>query len=153
MSSFIRHPKDFWSGIMFLFFGLGAVVIGQDYPMGTAGRMGPAYFPVVLGAILALIGLAAVIGSLRGQGESVSKFSFREMFLILLSVVLFAALVRVAGMPIAVMVMVMVSAYASERFTWKGSILLAIGSAVFCALVFVKGLGVPLPLVGPWFGG
>ena len=51
MPAFIRHPKDFWSGIVFLFFGLSAVYIGQEYEMGSAGRMGPAYFPIVLGAL------------------------------------------------------------------------------------------------------
>lgn len=152
MSHFIRHPKDFWSGVMFLFFGLAAVVIGQDYPMGTAGRMGPAYFPVVLGALLALIGLAAVLRSLWVRGETIEKFAFRDMFFILLSVVLFGVLVRGAGMVIAVVALVLASAYASERFQWKASLILSVGAALFCVLIFVKALGLPLPVFGPWFG-
>lgn len=67
----IRHPQDFWSGVMFMFFGLAAVIIGQDYPMGTAGRMGPAYFPVVLGGLLTLIGLATTLRSLWTRGEAI----------------------------------------------------------------------------------
>jgi hypothetical protein len=59
--AFIRHPKDFWSGIVFLFFGLAAIIIGQDYEMGSAGRMGPAYFPTVLGGLLSLIGAASLV--------------------------------------------------------------------------------------------
>lgn len=152
MSRFIRHPKDFWSGIMFLFIGMAAVVIGRDYPMGTAGRMGPAYFPVVLGALLALIGVAAVLRSLWIHGEAVEKFAFRDMFFILLSVVLFGLLVRGAGMVVAVLVLVMASAYASDRFRWKASLILSVGAALFCVLVFVKALGLPLPVFGPWFG-
>lgn len=153
MSNFIRHPKDFWSGIMFLFFGVAAVVIGQDYPMGNAGRMGPAYFPVVLGSILSVIGLVAVLRALRIRGEPISKFAFRDMFFILLAVILFAALLRGAGMVIATIVLIMVSAYASESFTWKRASILAVGAALFCAVVFVKALGVPMLLVGRWFGG
>src|SRR3546814_87740 len=63
MPSFIRHPKDFWTGVIFLFVGLAAVILGRDYTMGTAGRMGTAYFPTVLGGLLALIGLVAVVRS------------------------------------------------------------------------------------------
>jgi hypothetical protein len=49
----IKHAKDFWSGVMFTTFGLGFAVIAQNYDMGTAARMGPAYFPTVLGGLLA----------------------------------------------------------------------------------------------------
>jgi hypothetical protein len=149
---FIRHPKDFWSGVMFLFFGLAAVVIGQDYPMGTAGRMGPAYFPVVLGALLALIGVVAVLRSLWVRGEAMEKFALHDMFVVLLSVVLFGFLVRGAGMVVAVVVLVLTSAYASANFKWKASLVLAAGAALFSVTVFVKALGLPLPVFGPWFG-
>jgi len=149
---FIRHPKDFWSGIMFMFFGLAAVVIGQDYPMGTAGRMGPAYFPVVLGGLLSLIGLSTFLRSFWVSGEAVQNFSVRDLFLILLSVFLFGVLVRGAGIVVAVVVLVMASAYASEKFSLRASLILSAAAAAFCILVFVKGLGLPLPVFGPWLG-
>lgn len=152
MPRFIRHPKDFWSGVMFLLFGMAAVVIGQDYPMGSAGRMGPAYFPVVLGCLLALIGLVIVLRGLWLQGEAVEKFAYRDMFFVLLSVILFGLLVRGAGMAIAVIVLVLVSAFASVKFEWKAALVLAVGASLFCVLVFVKALGLPLPVFGPWFG-
>ena len=50
----IRDQRDFWSGIMFAVFGVGFVVFAREYDMGTAQRMGPAFFPTVLGALLAL---------------------------------------------------------------------------------------------------
>ncbi len=150
MFHFIRHPKDFWSGIMFMFFGLAAVVIGQDYPMGTAGRMGPAYFPVVLGGLLSLIGLATFLRSFWVSGEAVQNFSVRDLLLILLSVFLFGVLVRGAGIVVAVVVLVMASAYASEKFSLRASLILSAAAAAFCILVFVKGLGLPLPVFGPW---
>ena len=101
MSRFIRHPRDFWSGVMFMCFGLAAVVIGQDYPMGTGGRMGAAYFPVVLGVLLSLIGLATTLRSLRKQGERIENFSIRDTALVLGSVFLFGALVRAHGIALA----------------------------------------------------
>ena len=52
----IKNGKDFWAGLMFISFGLGFALVAQNYPMGSAVRMGPAYFPTVLGALLAVLG-------------------------------------------------------------------------------------------------
>ncbi|KQQ97666.1 tripartite tricarboxylate transporter TctB family protein [Massilia sp. Leaf139] len=152
MASFIRHPKDFWIGIIFLFFGMAAVVIGLDYPMGTGRRMGPAYFPTALGALLCLVGLVGVIRSFLREGEPVGKFHIREIVLILLAVILFGFLMRNAGLVPAALVLVLLSAYASPKFTWGPSLLLAAGLAAFAVIVFVKLLGLPMPILGPWFG-
>ena len=152
MPSFIRHPKDFWTGFIFLFFGLSAIIIGLDYPMGTAGRMGPAYFPVVLGALLSLVGAVGVIRSFLRPGEAISKFHLKELFLILTAVILFGFLMRGAGLVPAVLVLVLLAAYASPKFTWGPSLLLAGGLAIFAVVVFVKLLGLPMPILGPWFG-
>jgi hypothetical protein len=137
---------------MFTVFGASAVLIGQGYALGSAGRMGPGYFPTALGAMLALLGLVAIVRSFLGSGEAIEKFAIKETVLILLSVVLFGVLLRGAGLVVAVAVLVLVSAYASNKFEWKSSVLLAIGGAAFCSLVFVLGLGVPMPLFGTWFG-
>jgi hypothetical protein len=150
--SFIRHPKDFWIGIIFLFFGLAAIIIGLNYPMGSAGRMGPAYFPSVLGGLLTLVGAVGVIRSLLRPGEPVGKFYIKEIVLVLVAVLLFGLLMRNAGLVPAVLVLVLMSAYASPKFTWGASLLLAIGLAVFAVVVFVKLLGLPMPILGPWLG-
>lgn len=152
MSHIIRHPKDFWSGVLFMFFGLAAMWIGQDYPMGTAGRMGPAYFPVVLGGLLTVIGIVSVVRSFILRGEPVGKFALKPLFLVLLAVILFGLLVRGAGMIVSVTVLCLVSAYASQRFKLLPSLLVAVGAAVFCVVVFTWALGLPLPAFGTWFG-
>lgn len=151
MSSFIRHPKDFWSGIIFLTVGLAAIIIGRNYVMGTAGRMGPAYFPTVLGGVLALIGLAAVIRSFFHDGEAIGKFAVKETLLIISAVLLFGFLIRGAGMVVGVFAVVILSARASQKFKWRSVIMLATGLAVFSVLVFVELLGLPIPVFGPWF--
>lgn len=66
--------------------------------------------------------------------------------------VLFGFIVRGAGMAIALPLLVIISAYASNRFSWKYALALAAGVTVFCILVFQVGLGVPLPILGSWFG-
>ena len=85
----IRNPKDFWAGLMFVTFGLAFVVIAagspgfldqlfgaklvSGYQIGSAVRMGPAYFPVVLGGLLALLGAAILLRAFasRRKGEAV----------------------------------------------------------------------------------
>lgn len=152
MPSFIRNPQDFWSGVIFIFFGLAAVLIGQEYNMGTAGRMGPAYFPTILGSLLALVGAVSVIRSMIRPGEAIEKFALKNVAVITLSVVLFGVLMRGAGLAIAVVVLVMVSGYASTKFKPVPFLMVGIGMAVFSVLVFVTGLGLPMPIFGSWFG-
>lgn len=150
--AFIRHQKDFWTGIIFLFFGLSAVIIGMDYPMGSAGRMGPAYFPTVLGGLLTLVGMIGVIRSFIRTGEAVGKFHIKELVLILSAVLLFGFLMRGAGLVPAALVLILMSAYASPKFVWKEALLLAVGLSIFAVAVFVKLLGLPMPILGPWLG-
>lgn len=152
MSSFIRDPKDFWSGVIFVIFGLAAVIIGRDYSMGTAGRMGPAYFPTILGALLALIGSAGVVRSMVKSGEGLGRFAVREIALVLVATVLFGLLIRGAGLAIAVVVLVMISGYASTKFKVAPFLAVALGLAVFAVLVFTMGLGLPMPMFGSWLG-
>lgn len=152
MASLIRNPKDFWSGVIFVCFGLAAVLIGRDYSMGTAGRMGPAYFPTILGGLLAVIGLVAVVRSMFRSGDTIERFAIKEIILVLLAVLLFGLIVRGAGLLPAVIVLVMLSGFASVKFRLLQSIMLAVGLAIFAVLVFVKALGLPMPILGPWFG-
>jgi Tripartite tricarboxylate transporter TctB family len=152
MASLIRNPKDFWSGLIFAVAGAAAVLVARGYPMGSAARMGPAYFPTVLGGLLALIGLVAIVRSLLRPGEAIEPFALKETFLVLLATVLFGVLLRGAGLFAAVLVLVMLSGFASIKFNWKPFLAVAVGLAVFSVLVFVKFLGLPIVMFGPWLG-
>lgn len=152
MHSIIRNPRDFWSGVIFIAFGVAAVFIGRDYSMGTAGRMGPAYFPSLLGAMLAVIGTASLVRSMVKRGEAIGRIALRELLLVVFAVALFGVLVRGAGLALAVVALVMFGSYASIRFKVAPYLALAFGLAAFCVLVFVKGLGLPMPVFGHWLG-
>jgi hypothetical protein len=93
-----------------------------------------------------------VIRSFLAHGEPVGKFYIKEIVLILAAVLLFGFLMRKAGLVPAVLVLVLMSAYASPKFKWGPSLLLAGGLAIFAVVVFVKLLGLPMPILGPWFG-
>ena len=148
-----RNPKDFWTGLLYMFFGASAIIIARDYNMGTALRMGPAFFPTILGAVLAVIGAIAVIRSFLAPGKPIDGFSFNGLVLVTLSIVVCGFLVRGAGLVVALPLLVIISAYASMRFRWRTTLVMAAALTIFCALVFVKGLGIPLPIIGPWLGG
>jgi hypothetical protein len=152
LSAQIRNPKDFWTGVLYMTIGLGAVYIAQDYRMGTAVRMGPGYFPIVLGALLALIGLFSLVRSFIRQGEPIGAFAIRATILVIAGVLLTGFLIRRGGLVVALPVLIMVTSYASIKFSWGRSVALAIGLTAFCVLVFAKGLGLPLPILGTWFG-
>ena len=149
--SVIRSPKDFWAGLIYLAIGLFALYVAQDYAMGSAVRMGPGYFPKVLGSLLALIGLIALIRGMLRPGEAIGRLAWRETLIVLGATMLFGLLLRGGGLVLSLIVLVVVSAYASRRFKLKTSVLLAVGLAAFCVLVFIKGLGIPLALLGRWF--
>ena len=153
MSSFIRSPKDFCAALIYLAMGLGAIYMGRELPMGTALKMGPAYFPAVLGWLLAFIGVLSLIRSFLRKGEPIPAFAWKPLLLITGATVVFGLLVRGAGLVVALPLFIMMTAFASVKFRWGPSLALAAVATVFCALVFVKGLGVPLPLIGRWFGG
>lgn len=148
-----QNPKDFWTGVLYIFFGASAMYIARDYNMGTASRMGPAYFPTILGALLTAIGAIAMIRSFVAAGAPLGRFAIKGLALVTVSVVLFGFLVRQAGLIIALPLLVIIGAYGSARFRWRSALITAAGLTIFCALVFVQGLGIPMPIIGPWLGG
>ena len=116
-------------------------------------RMGPAYFPTMLGLLLALIGLAVVLRAFLRPGPPVSSFAFRKPALVLGATVLFGLLLRPLGLAGALIVLVVLSAYASERFRWPAVLALGVGLAVGSSILFVQLLGLPSPILGTWLGG
>ena len=148
-----RNPKDFWTGLIYIFFGSSAMLIAREYSMGTAVKMGPAYFPTILGGLLVAIGAIAVIRSFIVPGAAIGAFAFKGLVLVIVSVLVFGLIVRGAGLVVALPVLIVISASASVRFRWVPTLTMAAGLTVFCVLVFLKGLGIPLPIIGSWFGG
>ena len=149
----IRSSKDFWSGLIYLWFGLSAILIARDYGMGSALKMGPAYFPTLLGWLLVVIGAISIVRGFVIRGTAVGGFAMKALLMVVGATLLFGLTIRGAGLAIAVPILIVFSAAASSRFRLVPTLLMAAGLTVFCVLVFIKGLGVPLPVVGPWLGG
>ncbi len=148
----IAGSKDLWSGLVFIGFGLLAMALARGYAMGHAGRMGPGYFPTALGGVLAFIGLVLVVQAFLSSGEAVTGFSWRKAALVLGASGLFGVTVEGLGLAPAIMLIVMISGLASERFRPWPYLALAGGLSAFSVLTFVTLLGLPIPALGPWLG-
>ncbi len=156
----IGHPRNFWGGILFIALGLlfAVIAIGfkvgdtqvlKGYAMGTPARMGPGFFPFYLGAILVVLGLVIAATALkRGSGDAgdIERFHWRPILWVLGAVVLFGVALKAVGMLAAGLMLVILASRGSPSFEFKRSLVLGTALSVFCALVFVGGLKLPIPL-------
>jgi hypothetical protein len=145
----IRDKKDFNAGLMFMAIGGGFVAGAFQYPMGTAVRMGPAYFPSILGGICFILGFITFARSFFYDGEPPSVTKWRPLLLILGSVVTFGLLVGPAGVVIATMSITLLSAFGGHEFRWVEQVIVAVVMAITTVSIFYYGLGLPFRLF-PW---
>lgn len=154
----IGHPKNFWGGLIFAGIGAAFALIAkgvpflpfmQGYSMGTPARMGPAFFPFWLGLLLFLLGLIIAFNGMREQGgpdSAFPKFHWKPNFWVLGAVVLFGVVMKPIGMLLAGVLLIVFASMGSAQFRLKRSIILGVLLSIFCALVFVWGLKLPIPL-------
>ncbi len=142
----IKSPKDFWAGLMFIAFGLFFMIGALNYRLGSAARMGPAYFPTMLGGLLAVIGGIVFFRSLVAKGGKVAAIPLRLLFLITLSLLGFGYLLQPIGLVLALALLIVLSAWAGHEFRLREVLLLSVVLILLSVLVFAKGLGLPFPL-------
>jgi hypothetical protein len=143
----LANNKDVWAGLMLIAIGAGAIFVARNYPFGTALRMGPGFFPVVLGGLLIVFGLAVLAIGLR-KGESMTgSWSLRALIILPLSLILFGLLMEYAGFVPAMLVLIVGSATASTEFRFLEVLLFAAGLTALSVAVFVWALGLPYPLI------
>lgn len=147
----IRSPREFYAGAIYIAFGVAGLWFGWAYPMGTAGRMGGGYFPKVLSILLIGFGLLALARGIKVSGPQLAAINFRPLLLISAACALFGLLLEPVGFIGSLFVLIVLSAMASREFHWSPKALAgAVGMVAICALIFVKGLAVPMPLLGSW---
>jgi hypothetical protein len=144
--SWIRSPKDFWAGLMFIAFGVAAMVLSTNYSMGVAARMGPGYFPRGLGGLLTFLGVIITIKGLRDAGEPVPQFFFKPLLLVLVPVVAFGLLVPYIGTLIGSSGLIFGVSMAHHEFRWQGALISGVVVAISSVAIFILGLGVQLPI-------
>jgi len=145
-----RDRKDFNAGIMFIAIGAFFALFSQNYPMGSAVRMGPAYFPSVLGALLIALGLIVFARSFfLVDRELPTKTHWRPLLCILSGVVAFAYLIGPTGLVAASAVVMIVGSFGGWDFRWKEQLINAVFMTATTVGIFYYGLGLPFKL-WPW---
>ena len=158
----VKSQQDWWAGLMFIAIGLFFIsfalgtpefidkIVGTrliaGYQMGSSVRMGPAYFPVVLGGLLAFLGLLVLFDSIVEAGPKVAKFHFRPLLFIAVSSLAFAYLLKPLGLVLASVILVFISAFGGHEFKVKEVAIMSVVLVLFSVLVFVKGLSLPFPV-------
>jgi Tripartite tricarboxylate transporter TctB family len=137
-------------GALFVATGLFFFVQSLGLEIGTAFRMGPGYFPLVLSGILVLLGLIIAAQATRVQGEPIGPLAWRGMRLILPAPIIFALTVRGLGFVPAIFLTSMVASFASTRMTVGMAIILSVLLTAFSVIVFSYGLALPFERFGPW---
>lgn len=194
----IKNGKDFWAGLMYVFFGLAFVIVARNYAMGSALRMGPSYFPTWLGSLLTLLGVIVIARSFKSKLEHpwrlfpfraslfigsvvigllaywqqawlngishwlaylvngiaivmfFASFGLRSLSWILLVTVAFGYLLKPLGIVITTILLIFGASLAGHEFKWKEILPLSIFMAIFTAMAFVWGLGLPFPYWPEW---
>jgi hypothetical protein len=147
----LSYNKDFLAGLLLLFFGGMGMFMALDYPFGSSLRMGPGYFPRVLAAILMTFGLFVLVRGLMTPERVKGVWGWKALAWIVASLVAFGFVMDKFGMIPALAVMFVLASAAGHEFKWKEVIILTILMSIFAILVFVKGLGLPYPLIEGWY--
>jgi hypothetical protein len=146
-----RNNRDFWAGIFYI--GLGAIGMwmARDYPFGSALRMGPGYFPSVLGGMMIAFGVAVLLMGVKNNEKIKPGFSWRALIVLPIATVAFGVTMEEGGFIPALLLLIPISAAASKEFKWIEVGLLTVGLTIMSLAIFIWGLGLPYPMIkGIW---
>ena len=153
----IKSQPDFYSGLMFIGSGVAFAWGATNYNVGDAARMGPGYFPLMLGILMALVGAAVTLkalGKSSTDGEKIGKWAWRPLCYIIAANVVFGVLLAglrnfnlpAFGLIVAIYALTFIASMAQVGWKFKITLLLATALAVGSYLVFVLALALQFPV-------
>jgi Tripartite tricarboxylate transporter TctB family len=144
----LRNHRDLWAGLMFAVIGIIFMILSKQYSIGTSAKMGPGYFPMVLGGLMTLFGVIIALGAFSGKAQmlKLSPVGWREFILLLASVIVFAIALPRLGMVISVALLIMISAVASHEFKLRDTLISIVVLVALAYGMFVKGLELQFPV-------
>ncbi|ARV18240.1 hypothetical protein AEP_01288 [Curvibacter sp. AEP1-3] len=158
----IKSQKDFFSGLMFIVVG-GAFALGAStYTIGNGARMGPGYFPLVLGVLLAIIGIAVTFTSMvveTEDGDKVGKFAWKPLFFIIAANLVFGASIgglpliglKPLGLIVGIYLLTYIASHAGEEHNFKEVAVLATILAALSYVAFIMLLKLQFPVWPAYF--
>lgn len=151
----MRDWESLASGGIFVAIGcIYGVTSALTLPIGTAFSMGPGYFPLVLSGILVLLGAAIVArGFQRETRLAIESIPWRALAMISLAILCFAFFIRSLGLFPTALLTTFLTCIGNGRVGMAKAATLALVMAVLCTLIFSFGIGLPVPIIGPWLGG
>jgi hypothetical protein len=147
----IRSQRDFFAGLMFAVVGAAFAIGATNYSIGTGARMGPGYFPLMLGVLLGVLGLGVILGSITihtADGEPIGRIAWKPLLFIIGANLVFGILLGglpgiglpALGLIAAIYALVVVASLAGSSFHLKSALILGTVLAVGSYLTFILGL-------------
>jgi hypothetical protein len=149
MKQQIFNKKDFYTGLIFIFFGIIAILEARHYVMGNAARMGPSYFPSIIGIILVLLGLIISVRPLWLSGNANERIVLGPLLLVTFAVLTFTVLIESLGLVLATLPLIVISSFGHVEFNLRKVIVLYLVLVASAVCVFVYLLKIPFR-VWPW---
>lgn len=145
----VKSPQDLGAGVVFVLIGLAGLYFGSELAFGTAGRMGPGYFPVLLSGLIVVVGLVAGFRGVTIEGPPIEPVQVRPILFIIAAILIFGFLIESIGLALTAILLTIFAAYARPEVKLGETIVLGVGLAMFTVVVFVYLLGQALPA---WWG-
>jgi len=158
----IKSQKDFFSGLMFMGVGVAFAWGASTYTIGNGARMGPGYFPLVLGVLLAILGIAITFTSLvveTEDGDKIGKFAWKPLFFIIAANLVFGASIgglpmiglKPLGLIVGIYLLTYISSHAGEEHNFKEVAILATILAALSYVAFILLLKLQFPVWPAYF--
>lgn len=153
----IKSQKDFFSGLMFLAVGLAFAIGATNYTIGSGARMGPGYFPLILGVLMSILGAAICVSGLTkgpADGDKIGKWAWKQVFFVLAANFAFGILlvgvptlhIPQFGLIVAIYALVFIASLAGDKFNFKETLILSTVLAVGSYTAFVWALNLQFPV-------
>jgi hypothetical protein len=158
----IKSQKDFFSGLMFMGVGVAFAWGASTYTIGNGARMGPGYFPLVLGVLLAILGIAITFTALvveTEDGDKVGKFAWKPLFFIIAANLVFGASIgglpliglKPLGLIVGIYLLTYIASHAGEEHNFKEVAVLATILALLSYVAFIVLLKLQFPVWPAYF--
>ena len=143
--------KDVLAGGTFIALGVAFAAGSLAYDIGTPVRMGPGYVPLVLGVVLAGLGVLVVVkGFIAGEGDPIGEVDWRAVVLITAALLFFGLTVRGLGVVGALFGASLLAALARSQTSVREAVVIAVGLTALSVVIFIVALQLRLPLIGSW---